>query len=382
MYKNEYIKMMDDIADSTCNVSAEDILARANTIKMENTMENKTKKGKRRFMGATVACATFILASAVVLASTQKEVIAGFFRNIFHDEVTAKIVDKGYWLEIDQTVDSEDGNYSVKYIAISGDCYNPVILADIRVNDDDIAAKYDTLEVFTYSLGEEVYNNELGNYGTEAAFALQDENDKNLYHLSTRGTPYWFQEGGIVVLDVSGFAYVTDENRDFFEKSNALALTDEDFATPVPMDGCQSTAAIRIQVPEQAIAPTSNQEFERDVCFTDGVYDFYPVHVEYSSYATIVEFVTDYTDDIEVTPYPNDPGGYIDGQPINDSFNNIAANTRLVVDGQEFSATTAFMVYYDEERNVCGDHMEFPGIDFESATSVVLKYGDTSFTLK
>ena len=54
MYKNEYKKMMDDIADSTCNVSAEDILARANTIKMENTMDNKTKKGKRRFMGATV----------------------------------------------------------------------------------------------------------------------------------------------------------------------------------------------------------------------------------------------------------------------------------------------------------------------------------------
>lgn len=372
MYKEEYKKMMDEVAENACTVTAEDILARANIVEMENGMKNKNVKHTRKFIGVATACAALVLTSTVALAATQKDAIAEFFRNIFHDEITAEIVDDGYLFEIGESHSSEDGKYDVDFIAVTGDYYNPVVLMDIHVNDENMVNKYDILQVNTYFLIEEVYENSLENYGPEVAYAYKDENDANLYHLSTRGTPYWFQPGEKLVMDVCGVFGVKSDHS----------------AQPYDMRGEANNTSVecRIVLPETAMAPTVSKEYEDEEFFEDGDYKFYLAYTEFSEYGSDVRFELDYSDEFKVTKFENDDGGFIKGQPINTSWNNISNDVVLLVDGQEYKPIKYEgdfnWVCYNSENNRCYVWLSFDGIDYDEVEHISIKAGDKEIVIK
>lgn len=375
--KTEYKKQMNTFCDANCTTTAEDILrlakermednsdrtedrfAKANNSGNEgNVIRIEEQKRKKKIWKALIPAACFLLISTTALAATGH--LSTLFRTIFKDETTAEIVEQGYLYEVGQT-QTED-IFQVNLVAVTGDAETPQLVFDVYVNDEELVANNDRIRVLAYTLGVEQYENELEQYGPCEAYGEKDEEIDNLYHVSMTGAPAWMTTGEPVVVDVCQIN---------FDLDNEIWTTYE-----VNME-------YRFTPPSDIYYPVSDVYYE-DIRFSYGGVD-YNLHsgmygpyrselIFHCDYAALAENRTDYTE--------------LEGE-LQANWLEFVETVTLVVDGVEYKVDEIEKGYiwcdfngevFDKNHgSVCP---YFPSIDYEKATSIVLRAGGKSYTLK
>ncbi len=116
------------------------------------------------------------------------------------DETTRAIIDRGFYYELDTVL--EDGIFKMELVGTTGDMYNPVMLLNIYVDDEEIVAQNDKIEVYAYCLGVEAYENNIADYGQWNAYGEQDAENPHLYHV-TLPSGIWLSGGTPVIFDMT-----------------------------------------------------------------------------------------------------------------------------------------------------------------------------------
>ncbi|MBQ8167215.1 MAG: hypothetical protein IJZ96_09290 [Lachnospiraceae bacterium] len=388
--KLQYKKQVDELCMAGCSVTAEDILAKArerqldaaeviddktdsnisdkakgSIVKFEKAKKEKAKakKAKKAIWKMVVAAASVLLICTTTLATTGK--LSEWYDKYFGDEkepVTKEIIKEGYLYDINQSV--TDGIFSVDLIGVTGDAETPKLAMDIYINDDALAAAHDEIRLMVYILGTYQYENELDLYSPWEGHAKQDENVPNLYHMVITGPPVWMCNGEEVVVDV--WQIVMDEDAEIW-------------------DDRYPNIKFRYTAPADIFYPVSYFEYE-DMKFSQGGIDYYLTRGEYGPYRSELLFEYDY----EGTTLVGGEDNYLELEgKLQDNWLQLVDTMVLVVDGVEYpvNAEDKGYTYCDEKgefgkKNHCNIHPYFPSIDLETAESIVIKAGDTSYILK
>lgn len=359
---NEYKEEIDKFCNEYCTVDAKDILAKTkNNEKVIQIDEYKKRHRTWRPIAVSIAC--FLFMGTTVFAATG--VWGDIFRNIFKDEVTAEIVDKGYLYEIGQS--KEEDVFQVDLLAVAGDAETPLLVFDVYIHDEKLAKDNDKILMYAYVLGEEQYANELDNYGPCTAYGERDKDVSNLYHVSMIGPPVWMTRGEPVVVDVCEM--ILDLNNPNNEYGEWYDLNMEYRFTP----------------PASIFYPVHYENYE-EVKFTQGEIDYYLTSAEYGVYRTELRFQYD----LEGTALLSDGAYYSTLEPeLQNNWIKFVNKLSIVVDGQEYKVNEDNIGYTwcDIEGEVgkkyhCFINPYFPSIDYENATSIILKTQDISYTLK
>ncbi|MBP0970753.1 MAG: hypothetical protein J5753_01815, partial [Oscillospiraceae bacterium] len=147
------------------------------------------------------ACATAAGLTAIGAGAAGYGPFAELFREKYQDDTTADLIDQGYLYEIHQSF--TDGIYRADLIAVSGDLENPKLIIDLYIDDPDIAAANETVNLGVYTLGVYQYENELDQYAWADGTGYRDPEIPNLYHASVQGAPAWMSRGEECVIDIT-----------------------------------------------------------------------------------------------------------------------------------------------------------------------------------
>lgn len=359
----------------------------------------------RKTLIVLAACFSLLCVSVLTAGAAGYGPFAELFRKEFQDEVTADIVEEGYWHEINQT--AQDGDFQTTLVAITGDRLHPMLLLDIYVQDETIVQNNAILGVCAYTLGPEVYENDLDHYGTCDTLAYQDENDPHLYHASLHCASAWVCYGEEFVVDVCEItlgldAVFTKEDivlandadftldgyimEKFFLKENVVIVNDSCFT----LDGYLknkvrlTNLVYRLSIPEEIYAEVPQIHYGY-VFEHNGIQ--YILNVgDFSHYDTKLSFEFHYFDaDENITP-ENVYDLEEEAQEVWDSFVDALV---LTVDGTEcpLMEDVPSIAWIDIEaecgqKNTCYAPLTFPAIDYNAAESITLSCGDTSYDLK
>ena len=91
---------------------------------------------------------------AVTEFATQKE-FAKHLRIAHDDQVSADMVEQGYYYAVNKSY--TDGRFQIDFKGVTGDMVNPMLVFDVYVNDEELAAEYDEIVLYAYILGENEY---------------------------------------------------------------------------------------------------------------------------------------------------------------------------------------------------------------------------------
>ena len=141
----------------------------------------------------------------------------------------------------------------------------------------------------------------------------------------------------------------------------------------------------RYTAPADIFYPVSYFEYE-DMKFSQGGIDYYLTRGEYGPYRSELVFEYDY----EGTTLVGGEDNYLELEgKLQDNWLQLVDTMVLVVDGVEYpvNAEDKGYTYCDEKgefgkKNHCNIRPYFPSIDLETAESIVIKAGDTSYILK
>lgn len=385
----EYKKQTDAFCDNACKIGGEEMLRR---IRDDVSAGEEEPTGRIRvkhtgkiviFIAACFAALSMTLTVAAGAAGYGP--LADLFRQIFHDETTAQIVEEGCLYEVGKTV--SDGIFQTNFIAVTGDEQTPKLLLDIYVNDDTIAAENDIIGVCAYTLGVQQYENELDQYGTCDALAYRDENNPNLYHASIVGASAWVNFGEEFVLDVSRIILDIDEKVTEQDKlqSNLPGYDLHHFLYEEPYTIEETHMEFRLTIPSGIFHDIQYCDFDPMIFSCNGI-DYQLFYAEYGAYRTDLYFrfvhegsgltagMTDYRE-IEET--------------LQKAWIEFVSGLVLTVDGKDYvlSEENRGYVWYDTEGESGEKHLSyvspsFPAIDYANAQSVTLSFGNETFTLK
>lgn len=367
-FRAEYKAQMNGFCDANCKTTAEDILKRAKEKSMSGKNENETdnvvdfteRKTKKKAWKALIPAACFLLISTTALAATGH--LEELFRNIFKDETTAEIVEEGYLYEIHQT--QEEDIFKSELVAVTGDAATPKLVFDVYVSDEQVVRNNDQIRMLAYVLGEEQYENELDQYGPWEAYGQKDDEIPNLYHVSMTGPSVWMTSGEPVVVDILQI------NVDL---QNELWTTYE------------TNMVYRFTPPTELYHPVSDAYYE-DMKFSYGGIDYYLNNATFGVYRSELGFQYDFVG----TTFAGKETDYaVLEEKLHSNWLEFVDSLVLVVDGKEYKVNPDDKGYTwcDVKgeaigKNRCGIYPSFPSVDYENAESVILKAGDTSYTLK
>jgi len=359
--KNEYQKQTDAFCEKNNTISAQDILNRAKnqtpTPTKEKVVEFKPKKRRGMVWKAAIpAVLCFLLVGTTTLAATgQLSEVSNWFRNLFQDEKTAEIVDKGYYAEIDETI--QDDLFEVQIIGVSGDTENPMLALDIYVKDTELVKEKDKIHIEAYSLGREQYENELSNYGTWEAYGVKDEEIENLYHINMRTG--WIATGKEVVFEIIKIRL-----------------------------GGQKVAWESFDVSLKQILQVDPTEFYP----VEQIYlDFLPFECGDRTYDLIWVLCGYYNTEVIFRNMNPEERTGASANSIDSTWEEKAAwnefikDVVLVVDGVEYKAKpgeTAQPWYEKSEGGHYHMHPMFPGFDYSTVTSIEVRWKDTVYKVK
>ncbi len=366
--KEEYKKQVNAFCDATCTVTADDILRR---VQQRQTQENQPngeskaivfskKTRKKSVQRLMILAACLVLMMTTVLAATGK--FGEMFRNIFGDDTTADIVDKGYLYEVHQTQTKDI--FTVELVAITGDAETPVIVFDVYVNDKKLAAENDRIRMLAYTLGVEQFEHELEKYGPNEAYGVKDEEIDNLYHFSMVGAPVWMTRGEEFVVSICQI------NLDI----------DEDIWTTY-----EPNIEYRLTVPQELFHPVDYGYYEQ-VSFTYEGTQYHLSKVESGPYRTQISFWYDLSEEENKSVEADHMAEELNQ---NVKWAEVVKTLTLVVDGVEYKPNPEKFgyVWLDEEaeagtKNRCYVHPEFDSIDYDGASEVYLKAGEMILYIK
>lgn len=136
---------------------------------------------------------------AAAVSPEQKE-LAEHLRNAHGDEVSAQLVEKGYYYEVNQS--NTDGIFQIDFKAVTGDMRDPMLVFDVYVNDAELAAEYEEIRLYAYILGEEAYAENRESYAMWDGIGRKDELQDNLFHVTIPGLSAWMTMGDSFVVEV------------------------------------------------------------------------------------------------------------------------------------------------------------------------------------
>lgn len=297
---------------------------------------------------------------AVTMSPEQKE-LAEHLRTAHKDEISAQLVEQGYYYEVNKS--NTDGIFQIDFKAVTGDMTNPMLVFDVYVNDAELAAEYDELKLYAYTLGDEVYDNERDYYGSCEGYGIQDEEVDNLYHVTMHGASGWMTIGKSFVVDVCQVDFV---------KTSGNSLS---YPVNVP--------ETRLTVSQTKFHPVLELGYV-GFSFTYGEREYVLYGVEYGQYRTELRFYC-YEDKDAV---PMDP---VDFDRLDDSFRlpwtDFLSNVTLEVDGKMYDINDNGFITFSEngstEEKYRGRGFAYtPGVNFPWAKEAKIWVGTTGYDLK
>ena len=384
--KELYTKQMTDLCEKNCNITALDILAKAQA--RSGTAGNQTgqaanadtganklpdadnnitpfKTGKRKALRfaniAAAAVICFLLAGTSLLAATGH--LGNILKNIVGDQKSTELAEKGYVYEVQET--KSDENFNVTLVGFTGDRNVPIVAFDISVNDPELVAKYNKMSIKVYTLGVEQFENELNHYMYTEAEGVKDDEIENLYHFSVEGAPVWLTYGEEAVIQICEITLKGNGN---------------------PWDIYDVNFEYRLTVPKDSFHPVPYISFG-DRGFTYDDIDYTLNATQYGYYYTQVSF---YSDTIAQNPPTTDMERTTALAHMDTNWLSIAPDATLIVDGVEYSILKDeghSTVWMDSEGDAskpyrCYMHLYFPDIDYGSAKDITLEIGGEEVIIK
>lgn len=272
---------------------------------------------------------------------------------------TRSIMESGYYYEMYDEV--EDGIFTLEFVAATGYADDPRLLLNIYVDDEEIVAQNDKIQVFAYCLDQETYDKEMNDnsiegYGQWNAYGVQDKNDPHLYRV-TLPSGSFLAGGNQVVFDMTTIRFGT---RDTEWKEYQVNLKE------------------MIKVPYHiAFYPTlgistDGLEFKSDT----KTYKLYWTHIAHD--LTDLVFFYDFD-----TVYYDEKVVGNDGV----QFGRFIKEVILEIDGVEYKVNPDAIPYInmtDDKDNVqYYVYAEFPGVkDVVGIKEVIVKYRDIEYRLR
>lgn len=384
--KELYTKQMNDLCEKNCNITAEDILAKArarsgavrnqdgpsaeadiNLNKSADISNNITpiKTGRKKALRfaniAAAAVVCFLLAGTSLLAATGH--LGNILENIMGDEKSTELAEKGYVYEVQKTLSDE--NFNVTLVGFTGDRNVPMVTFDISVNNPELVAKYNKMSIKVYTLGVEQFENELDHYTYIEAEGVKDDEVENLYHFSVAGAPVWLSYGEEAVIQICEITL----------KGNGK-----------PWDIYDVDFEYRLTVPEDSFHPVPYFSFgDRGFTYDEVTYTLNAA--QYGYYYTQVSF---YSDTIAHNPPTTSTEQSAASARMDNNWLSIAPDAKLIVDGVEYSILEEeghSAVWMDSEGDAskpyrCYMHLFFPDIKYGYVESIILEIGGESVTIK
>lgn len=384
--KELYTKQMTDLCEKNCNITAQDILAKAQA--RSGTAGNQTghaaeadtnmnkvpdadknikpfKPGKRKILHyaniAAAAVVCFLLAGTSLLAATGH--LGNILKNIVGDQKSTELAEKGYVYEVQETLSDE--NFNVTLVGFTGDRNVPMVAFDISVNDPELVAKYNKMSIKVYTLGVEQFENELDHYMYNEAEGVKDDEIENLYHFSVEGAPVWLTYGEEAVIQICEITLKGNGN---------------------PWDIYDVNFEYRLTIPADSFHPVPYIHFE-DRGFTYEDVEYTLNAVQYGYYYTQVSL---YSDTVAQNPPTTDMERTTALAHMDVNWLSIAPKATLIVDGTEYAILEEeghSYVWMDTEGDTsmpyrCAMHLFFPDIDYGSAKDITLKIGGEEVMIK
>lgn len=287
--------------------------------------------------------------------------LAEHLRIAHKDEISAELAENGYWHEVGETY--TDGIFTFDFKAVTGDMHNPLLIIDVTVADETLAAAHDKLTLFAYILDEELYDNDLESYGPREGEGIKDESVENLYHVTMPGNPYWM---------IGGASFVTD-----ICKVNFGTASDTLKSYPVEVP------EYRLMVPSHKFYPILKKGYDGCV-FTFKGKEYYLETIDYGRYGTEVSFGV-YADREDVSVFPE--GAYQYTLSVQPEWKEFLENLTLEADGEVYRISgSGFRVYresvLDRGDYYGGGSASFCGIDFAEVSDLKLWLGTQGYDLK
>ncbi len=380
--KELYTKQMTDLCEKNCNITAEDILAKAqsrsgtsensievdtNANKSPNANNNITpfKSGKKNALRyaniAAAAVVCFLLAGTSLLAATGH--LGNIFKNIVGDQKSTELAEKGYVYEVQKTLSDE--NFNVTLVGFTGDRNVPMVTFDISVNNPELVAEYNKMSIKVYTLGVEQFENELDHYAYIEAEGVKDDEVENLYHFSVAGAPAWLSYGEEAVIQICEITL----------KGNGK-----------PWDIYDVDFEYRVTIPADSFHPVPFFSFgDRGFTYEDVEYTLNAV--QYGYYYTQVSL---YSDTVAQNPPTTSMERSAASAHMDVNWLSIAPKATLIVDGTEYAILEEeghSYVWMDSEGDAskpyrCYMHLFFPDIDYGSAKDITLEIGGEEVIIK
>ena len=377
-FNENYKKQMDNFCNENLTITASDILAKANTQKKETACEIidfKPKKTKKftTFIAAAVACV--MLTSITALAATG--VLGQWIDQIFGDKVTAEIVDKGYLYEINQS--KEDDNFRIDLITVTGDSSAPKLIFDVYIKDENVAKATDKILLHAYILPEEKMENEIDDYAPSMGIGVKDENAEGLYHVLMDGPMAWLTGGDEVMVKVS--------NVILNPTTEGTGIEDAGDVSDYNGKECDEWIAADLQyrfTPEAGnFHPISDIIYDEGISFDYNGISYSLTRGEYGVYASMMTFEYDFVG----SDFAKGETEYEKlEEDLHKNWRGFIKDVTLIVDGTEYKVndkeTEMGYTYCNPETKHCNTLPYFPSFEYKSAKTIVLKHGDTSYTLK
>ncbi len=383
-FKQEYSRQVDVLCNTANPISGEEMLRR---IKEASGKEEKTGIRMKRTVKMTALIAACIAALSMTLTVAAGAAgigpLADLFRELFHDETTAQIVEEGCVYEVGKT--ASDGIFQTNFIAVTGDEQTPKFLLDIYIHDEAVAAENDVIGVCMYTLGVQQYEQELDSYGTCDGLAYKDETIPNLYHASIVGAPAWVTTGEEFVTDVCMIVLDIDEQITEADRAASNEIGYSIYLYPKDMTIRNTHMEFRTTLPEDHFHVVEYRAYD-DMKFSYHGIDYYFYYAEYGAYRTDLYFWYRF----EGSSLTGEETDYWEVELLlENNWHKLANELVLTVDGTQYTVdeNNPGYTWCDTEgelgeKNRCSVCPTFPFIDYANAESITLSFGEVSYTLK
>ncbi len=296
----------------------------------------------------------------VTMSPEQKE-LSEHLRTAHGDEISAGLVEQGYYYEVNES--NTDGIFRIDFKAVTGDMTNPMLVFDVYVNDAELAAKYDEIKLYAYTLGDEAYNNSQEFYAPCEGIGKADELQDNLYHVTMPGASAWMTMGNTFVVDACQVDFMNQNGR--------------------PVSYSVNVPETVLTVPQTKFHPVLEQGYV-GFSFIHGGREYVLKTAEYGPYRTGLYFSCIVDKDV----FPMNP---VDFDYLDDCsrlvWKDFLADMALEVDG------TMYYVYDDgsvtfSERDVTEQEYHgrgfayMPGVNFAWAKEAKIWVGTVGYDLK
>lgn len=270
------------------------------------------------------------------------------------DEIVRRIMKRGYYYELDHV--AEDGIFKLELVAATGESSMPIMLLNIHVEDEELIAKYDEIQVFAYVLDQSTYDNDIRSYIQWDAYGVQDDVDPHVYHVTMPSGN--FLSGSIepVVFDMTEIRLGSD----------TTGWTEYDVSLKQTLNMTYNVAVTAFYPGYEL--PHTSYKFQSDTI----EYELSWIDIGY--YSSSLEFSYDVEESLGGAPdYLNDYRQYY----------KFIEEVILEINGVEYRVDSSLYptIMQTEDKKELYVWAPFPGVLEDEIKSMVVKYRDTEYRI-